>query len=109
VADRTTTCDCLEGKLDPTKLDRTFLGTDERSAEVLVERCGRCGRNWLCYQLEDEHVPRSGRWYRGLIGPDIAFSHRNAASIFGQLRDYWAGGSHFDGNVHLRSGPLDVS
>ena len=107
--DRTITCDCLEGKFDAAKLDRTFLGTDELGAEVLVEQCGSCGRNWLCYRLENEAVPRSERWYRGLIGPDIAFSHRNAASIFEQLRDYWAGGSRFDGNVHLRSGPLDVS
>jgi hypothetical protein len=90
-------------------MERTFLGTDERYAEVSIDRCKRCGRNWLHYLLEFEHISRSGRWYRGLIGPDVAFSHRNAALIFEQLREYWAGGSYFDGKVGLRSGPIDVS
>jgi len=90
-------------------MERTFLGTDDRYAEISVDQCTSCGRNWLCYQLEHEHLSRSGRWYRGLIGPEVAFSHRNAASILEQLRDYWAGGSHFDGKVQRRSGPIDVS
>jgi len=90
-------------------MERTFLGTDDRYAEISVDQCRGCGRNWLCYQLEYEHLSRSGRWYRGLIGPEVAFSHRNAATIFEQLRDYWAGGSYFDGKVQLRSGPIDVS
>lgn len=101
-------CACLKGDFHYTKLDRVFIGTDDRHAEISVDRCKACGRHWLCYHLELEHISRSGRWYRGLIGPEVAFSHRNAQLILEQLRDYWAGGSHFDGKVHLRSGPLDV-
>ena len=62
-------------------------------AEVSVDHCRTCGRNWLHYFLEFEGTSRSGRWYRGLIGPEVAFSHRNAAQIFEQLPEYWAGGS----------------
>jgi hypothetical protein len=90
-------------------MERTFPGTDDRGAEISVEQCRQCGRNWLVYRLEGEPPGGAGRWYRGRIGPNIAFSHRNAASIFGQLRDYWAGGSPFDGNARLQSGPIDVS
>jgi hypothetical protein len=106
--DHSITCACLEGDFPHTAIERTFLGTDDRYAEISVDLCKRCGRNWLCYHLELEHISRSGRWYRGLIGPEVAFSHRNAQVILEQLPDYWAGGSHFDGKVHRRSGPLDV-
>ncbi len=107
--ERPTSCACLRGEFRPETLERTFLGTDDLYAEISVDRCTSCGRNWLHYLLEFESVPRSGRWYRGLIGPEVAFSHRNAGAIFAQLGDYWAGGSHFDGAVHRRSGPIDVS
>ncbi|HZE97053.1 MAG TPA: hypothetical protein VE981_08495 [Planctomycetota bacterium] len=102
-------CRCLEGDPPCTQFERTFLGTDDLYAEVSVDHCTTCGRDWLHYLLEFEFHTGSGRWYRGLIGPEIAFSHRNAASVFGQLPEYWAGGSRFEGRVHLRSGPLDVS
>jgi hypothetical protein len=108
VADPPTSCACLEGSADYSRFDRTFLGTDDLYAEVSVDHCKTCGRNWLHYLLEFEGTSGSGRWYRGLIGPDVAFSHRNAASIFVQLDGYWAGGSHFGGKVHRRSGPIDV-
>ena len=108
MAEGSISCACLKGEFHPAKLESVFLGTDDRYAEISVDRCTDCGRNWLRYQLEVEHLSRSGRWYRGLIGPEVAFSHRNAQQILEQLRDYWAGGSHFDGRVHLRSGALDV-
>lgn len=109
MAELPTSCACLRGDFRAEALDRTFLGTDDLFAEVSVEQCRSCGRNWLHYLLEFEGFSRSGRWYRGLIGPDVAFSHRNAGSILAQLPEYWAGGSRFDGNVHRRSGPIDVS
>jgi len=109
VTEPPTSCACLEGDAASSQYDRTFLGTDDLYAEVSVDHCRTCGRNWLHYFLEFERTSRSGRWYRGLIGPEVAFSHRNAAQIFEQLRNYWAGGSHYDGRVHRRSGPIDVT
>jgi len=109
VAELPTSCACLNGDFPSGAFERTFLGTDDLYAEVSIDHCRSCGRDWLHYLLEFEGVPGSGRWYRGLLGPDIAFSHRNAASIFGQLREYWAGGSRVKGGVQLRSGPIDVS
>ena len=109
MAELPSSCACLRGEFRAEALDRTFLGTDDLLAEVSVEQCRSCGRNWLHYLLEFEAVDRSGRWYRGRIGPDVAVSHRNAGSVLAQLPEYWAGGSRFDGRVHRRSGPIDVS
>jgi hypothetical protein len=104
-----TSCTCLDGTAPAAQFERTFLGTHDLYAEVSVDHCGTCGRDWLHYFLEFESETGSGRWYRGLIGPEVAFSHRNAAAIFAQMKEYWAGGSHFGGTVQRRSGPLDVS
>lgn len=104
-----TSCACLRGEFPPGSFERIFLGIDDLYAEVSVDRCTSCGRNWLHYLLEFEGVGGSGRWYRGLIGPDVAFSHRNAALIFEQLEEYWAGGSRFEGKVLRRSGPIDTT
>ena len=101
-------CACRLGAVPDSLFDRTFLGTDDLYAEVSVDHCRTCNRNWLYYFLEFEHTSRSGRWYRGLIGPEVAFSHRNAAAIFAQMKEYWSGGSHFDGKIELQSGPLDL-
>ena len=101
-------CDCLQGQVPYTQFERTFLGTDDRFAEVSVDQCRTCGRNWLHYLLEFESVSRSGRWYRGEVGPEIPVTPRNAASVFAQLKGYFAGGSHFEGKVLWRSGPIDV-
>jgi hypothetical protein len=109
VADLPTSCACLRGEFPAGSFERVFLGTDDLDAEVSVDRCLACGRSWLHYLLEIEGFRGSGRWYRGLIGPDVAFSHRNAARIFEQLQDYWAGGSRFDGKVVRRSGPIDTA
>lgn len=109
MTDPSVSCACLQGTFAPDRFDRTFLGTDDLTAEVSVEHCRSCGRDWLHYFLEFEGTSRSGRWYRGLIGPDVAFSHRNAASIFAQLPEYWSGGSRFGGKLARRSGPIDVT
>jgi hypothetical protein len=109
VAELPISCTCLAGDFQHDRFERTFLGTDDLYAEISVDRCLTCGRHWLHYFLEYESVTASGRWYRGLIGQDVAFSHRNAAAIFAQLGEYWAGGSRFDGKVHRRSGPIDVA
>lgn len=109
MADLPTSCSCLRGEFRAEDLDRTFIGVDDLGAEVSVEQCRTCGRNWLHYLLELEGVSHSGRWYRGLIGPDVAFSHRNAPLIYAQLPEYWAGGSRFEGKVHRRSGPIDLT
>ena len=89
-----TSCACLKGDFQAGAFDRTFLGIDDLSAEVSIDQCGTCGRNWLHYLLDFEGQSRSGRWYRGILG---------------QLREYWAGGDRFGGAVQRRSGPIDVS
>ena len=101
-------CACRRGAVPEGLFDRTFLGTDDLYAEVSVDHCRACNGNWLYYVLEFEGAPGSGRWYRGLIGPEVAFSHRNAAAVLAQLKEYWSGGSHFGGEIKRRSGPPDL-
>jgi hypothetical protein len=102
-------CDCLQGVVPHTQFERTFLGTDDLYAEVSIDHCKECGRNWLHYLLEFESVGRSGRWYRGEVGPETAVTHRNAAAVFAGMKGYFAGGTYYDGRVHWRHGALDVS
>ncbi len=59
-------CACQEdGPRYPESSTVTDLGvdqTDGRFADVAVNRCERCGQLWLHYQVEYEHISRSGRW-----------------------------------------------
>lgn len=99
-------CSCLSGRMHYSEYDRTELGTDGRHADVTAHRCKKCGRIWLNYYLEEEAFAGSGRWYRGLIPPGTAVTAENAAALFGQIDGYFAGGSHFGGEIRRRSGPL---
>jgi len=102
-------CECMDGNARYTQFERSELGTDEHCAEISMDRCRECGRIWLHYYLAFEAFTGSGRWYRGEVGPDMAFSARNAAAVLAKLKGYWAGGSRFGGKVEWRSGPIDTS
>jgi hypothetical protein len=104
-------CKCLQPRFVHTHFDSTFLGVDPqegRYADVSIDRCRICRRNWLHYHFELEWQSRSGRWYRGLVADEVAanVSALNAASVLEELPWYFAGGSYFGGNVHRASGCL---
>jgi hypothetical protein len=101
-------CDCLQGVLPHTQFESRFLGTDELFAEVSIDHCKGCGRDWLHYLLEFEGVSRSGRWFRGEVGPETVVTPQAAAAVFAGMKGYFAGGSRYDGKVAWRSGPLDL-
>lgn len=113
-SDKARMCACIvpETAYSPaTAFERVYLGVDEqrgRFAEVYLDRCKSCGRCWLHYFFEFEHLSRSGRWYRGLLCPEqaAAVTAANAAAILENLDWYFAGGSYFDGRVYRRRGPL---
>ncbi|HYP41601.1 MAG TPA: hypothetical protein VEX13_14680 [Chloroflexia bacterium] len=104
-------CRCLQPPFVYTQFDSTFLGVDPqegRYADVSMDRCRTCGRNWLHYHFELEWQSRSGRWYRGLVMGEIeeGVSALNATSVLEELPWYFAGGSYFGGNIHRTAGRL---
>lgn len=93
--------------------DSELLGIDEtngRSGEVTIETCKACGRMWLCYFVEYESFSQSGRWYRGLVTPEMVESLRpeQAAELLASLPWRSSGGSYFRSNGKKGSGPITV-
>jgi len=99
-------CKCLAGDFYYTNFDRRELGMDSEYGEVSVDRCKWCGRYWLTYLMEYEHLTAAGRWFRGVVTPEIASSltAQSAKQILEGLEWYFRGGSAFDGKV-IRTSP----
>jgi hypothetical protein len=105
-------CRCETPPLDYRDFERRELGVDEadgRYADVAIERCRHCGRDWLRYHYEIEAFPRSGRWYRGLVSPEAAAraTPGNAREILAALPWHLAGGSYFGHAGKRIDAPLD--
>jgi hypothetical protein len=101
-------CVCLDGEARYDVFDELPLGQGEARSDVSVQTCRSCRRRWLHLLLEFEGFTGSGRWYRGLLAPDAAASAGDAHAVLAALPGYFAGGSHFNGRVHRRSGPLPL-
>ena len=101
-------CLCLDGEARYDTFDERPLGQGEQFSEITLKTCRTCGRRWLHLLLEFEGTSRSGRWYRGLLAPEQAPSPETAPALLAALSGYFAGGSHFNGRVHRRSGPIPL-
>ena len=76
------------------------LGTDKtngRFGEVAVLQCKICGQTWLRYSVEYEAFQGSGRYFMGLITPEIAdgLAPEQAVEYLNQLEWHLYGGSYF--------------
>lgn len=105
-------CRCATPPLDHRDFDRREIGIDPvggRFADVAIERCKRCGREWLRYHYENEAFSRSGRWYRGLVSPGQAAraTAENALRILAELPWHLYGGSYFETTGRRSDTPLD--
>lgn len=105
-------CRCVTPPLDHRDFDRRPLGVDEaggRYADVAIERCKRCGREWLTYHYEIEAFPHSGRWYRGVVTPEqeARITPANALAVLAELPWHLYGGSDFGTTGQRRDAPLD--
>lgn len=71
--------------------------TNNRYGEVRVDRCRSCGRLWLHYHVEYPAFSQSGRWYRGIVTPDVAaaVTPQGAVAILEALEFRLHGGSYF--------------
>lgn len=98
-------CICLELPLPFFHYEEVkSIGVDEtlgRFGEVKLRRCLHCGRHWLHYFVEFEAYRKSGRYYMGLITPELAESitPETAADYIGNLDWHLYGGSFFDGET----------
>lgn len=99
-------CSCLSGDMPYTSYEERRIGMDEDFGEVSVLRCKSCGRFWLKYLMEYEHLTGAGRWFLGLIGPEVASSLKatKATKVLESLDWYYRGGSAFGRNV-IRTSP----
>jgi hypothetical protein len=104
-----TVCPCLDGDFSY-RHDERYVGTDRNYADIFVRLCKRCGRYWLHYRVEYEAFPRSGRWFSGIVSPQIArsVSPDEALRVFEGLGWYYCSGSYFDSKVHKSSGPVPI-
>ncbi len=95
-------CSCY---LDPSELGSgSELGMDSNYAEVSLLHCSRCGQQWVRVFYEIEAFSRSGRWYLGAVDGEVSAEMARAA-LEGAL-EYWQGGSYYNSNEALSSGPI---
>lgn len=82
--------------------------TDGRFADVRIDECVHCHQLWLHYQVEYEAFSRSGRWARGIIRTSDAekITPEQAPDFLARLPSYLYGGSYFDRESGVRSGPM---
>ena len=97
-------CPCVAGVHQD--FENSFVGVDRDFGEVTVAHCKRCGRFWLHYLVEYEYLTAAGRWFRGVITPEIAASVKpeTAQEVLEGLDWYFRGGSAFGGQV-LKTSP----
>ncbi len=108
-----TECRCMTPPFDFRDYDIESLGIDEtngRFGDVTVETCKRCGAQWLRYFVEYEGMPSSGRWYRGLVSPEMlsGLTPDQAPAVLAGLPWYFYGGSYFETSGQKGCGPLFV-
>lgn len=103
---KTQDCRCMSGDAPSTAYEERRIGMDADFGEVSVLRCKSCGRFWLKYLMEYEHLTAAGRWFLGLISPEVASSLKasKAKEVLETLDWYYRGGSAFGGKV-IRTSP----
>jgi hypothetical protein len=90
-------CACGEGRFGGGNFERSELGMDRHFGEVTLLRCKRCRQLWLHYYYVNEAFTGSGRWYHGVIAPELESSVTldTAHDILEKLDEYWCGGEPF--------------
>ncbi len=80
-------------------------------ADVGLDTCLHCGAIWLSYRFEYEHLPASGRWYRGIVPEAIArlVTPESAADVLECLPWWLYGGSYFGHAGRREEAPLQLS
>ena|ERR1051325_10886846 len=104
-------CRCMTPPFNYLDYYTVSLGIDmtkNRGAEVTIETCRACGNKWLRYFVEYEFFSQSGRWYRGLVTPELleSLTPEGAPELLSSLPWYFYGGSYFRTLGRRGSGPI---
>lgn len=108
-------CKCFNPPFNFQDYTSKFLGFDKtngRFGKVSIDTCNICGRKWLHIMIEDEALPESGRWCRGLI-TDVSekdICPENVEKILENLEWYYIGGSYYNsmGTIALNKFKYDL-
>lgn len=89
------------------------MGIDEtngRFGEVSLKQCKVCGQLWLHYFVEYESFTGSGRYFMGMISPEVAetISAESAVEYLNELEWHLYAGSFFSGKKGRRTGQVQV-
>ena len=104
------TCACAEPPFHYLNFERVALGPDEFQADVSIDTCKACRTPWLVYLIEEEHITRSGRWWRVALSRE----EREAVTLTGARplieRAAWCfvGGSFHDSTGQRVNAPIVV-
>jgi hypothetical protein len=106
-------CRCMTPPFYFLDYDSQSLGVDEtngRFGEVTIETCKACGRKWLHYFVEYPSFSESGRWYRGLVTPEILklITPERAPELLAGLPWHFSGGSYFRTTGRRGTGPIMI-
>lgn len=104
-------CQCMEpaGRWN---FEETWVGIDKtkgRYWEVSIRLCKGCHRVWVHYHVEYAAFNKSGRWFRGLISPDLAktITPKTAVEALAQLDWHFYEGSRFGHSGERAQRPLN--
>ena len=106
-------CRCMTPPFYFLDYDSQSLGVDEtngRFGEVTIDTCKACGKKWLQYFVEYPSFSESGRWYRGLVTPEIvkSITPERAPELLAGLPWHFSGGSYFRTTGRRGTGPIMV-
>jgi hypothetical protein len=94
-------CICVRPPLSYMNFIVCYLGMDcnhGRYGAVSIRKCIHCNRKWIFYEMEDESISASGRWYTGIIEKKNFYWIRdyNAWSYLKEIPWYIYGGSYYN-------------
>lgn len=115
ITEKVVVIDCVCEKLPPNykNYNSSYLGQDAtngRFADVIIEKCIHCKRNWIKYMVEFEAFSKSGRFYTGIITDnDVSkITPENAIAYIEKLDWYIYGGSYFSTSGKFGTGKAEV-
>jgi len=110
--ENTLPCVCHDPQSQSAVYEEKFVGV-ERShyGDVSLRTCTRCQGIWLHCLLEYEMHTGAGRYYRGLISPEVAtqVTPDSAVSVLESLEWCLYGGSWFGHSGRRSAGPVTVA
>ncbi len=91
----------------------SYLGQDStngRYADITIEKCIHCERNWVKYLVEFERFSKSGRFYMGIVAENDLpkLTPKNTIMYIEKLDWYIYGGSYFSTNGEFGKGKAKV-